>query len=74
MLLEKAWAKVFGSYQRIESGTAGAALPALTGAPSEFLFHEEILSGGSSKKDDIWRKIRDADQKNYIIGTAISSS
>jgi calpain-15 len=41
LLLEKAWAKIFGSYQRIESGTSGEALPALTGAPAEFLFHEE---------------------------------
>ena len=34
LLLEKAWAKVFGSYQRIEGGTTGEALPALAGAPA----------------------------------------
>ena len=34
-LLEKAWAKVYGSYFRIEAGTIGEAFPALTGAPSE---------------------------------------
>ena len=34
LLLEKAWAKIFGSYQRIEGGSTGEALPALTGAPA----------------------------------------
>jgi hypothetical protein len=37
MLLEKAYAKVFGSYQAIESGLTGIALNALTGAPFEYL-------------------------------------
>ena len=33
MLLEKAYAKVFGSYQAIETGLTGVALNTLTGAP-----------------------------------------
>jgi len=37
MILEKAYAKVFGSYQAIESGLSGIALNALTGAPFEYL-------------------------------------
>ena len=32
-LLEKAWAKVHGSYQQIESGHVGEVLSAFTGAP-----------------------------------------
>ena len=39
LLLEKAWAKLFGSYQRIEAGTTGEALPALTGAPCDYVLH-----------------------------------
>ena len=35
MLIEKAYAKYFGSYQLIESGTSGFAFKDLTGAPYE---------------------------------------
>jgi calpain-15 len=44
LLLEKAWAKICGSYQRIEAGTVGEALPYLCGAPSKFYYHEEMKS------------------------------
>jgi calpain-15 len=33
VILEKAWAKVHGSYQNIEGGSAPDVLSALTGAP-----------------------------------------
>ena len=33
LIVEKAWAKVYGSYQRIEAGEAGEALYPLTGSP-----------------------------------------
>ena len=34
LILEKAWAKIYGSYQRIEAGTAGEAMYPLSGCPS----------------------------------------
>lgn len=37
MLIEKAYAKIFRSYQAIESGLAGIALNNLTAAPYEYL-------------------------------------
>lgn len=37
LLLEKAYAKVFGCYQKIEQGLTGVGLNALTGAPFEYL-------------------------------------
>lgn len=40
-LLEKAWSKVYGSYQRIEAGDIREAFPALTGAPAEMLEHKD---------------------------------
>jgi calpain-15 len=48
-ILEKAWAKVFGTYQRIEGGLAGESLSALTGAPARIFLHSELPN-----IDDLW--------------------
>lgn len=42
LIIEKAWAKVFGSYQRIEAGTSGEAMRPLTGHPTKFYIHDDI--------------------------------
>lgn len=34
LILEKAWAKVFGSYEKIEAGSSREVLRALTAAPT----------------------------------------
>lgn len=42
LLIEKAWAKLYGSYAKIESGFCNEALRDLTGAPTaNFLTYEE---------------------------------
>lgn len=33
LIIEKAWAKIFGNYQRCEAGSAGEAMYPLTGHP-----------------------------------------
>lgn len=68
MILEKAWAKVFGSYQRIEAGTTGEALHPLTGCPAQFLIHDE-----RPNKDRLWKVIQDADKRNFVMCTAVAS-
>jgi hypothetical protein len=40
MLLEKCWAKVFGSYESIDSGTPTEGFRAISGAPSEYVSAE----------------------------------
>jgi len=40
ILLEKAWAKLHGSYKRIEGGLPGNALFALTGKPASRHIHD----------------------------------
>ena len=37
MLLEKCWAKVFGSYHAIDSGTPTEGFRAITGAPAQYI-------------------------------------
>jgi hypothetical protein len=39
--LEKAWAKIHGSYERIEAGFAENVLRDLTGAPSEVVHTDD---------------------------------
>ena len=51
MLLEKAWAKAFGSYQAIVSGLPGECLTTLTGAPCTFVPHGEPT---------LWSKVYEA--------------
>lgn len=68
LILEKAWAKVYGSYQRIEGGNIGEALPALTGAPTDMIMHEDIKN-----PEHLWREIKKADERQYVIATSVSS-
>ena len=39
--MEKAWAKVHGSYERVEAGFAENVFRDLTGAPSEVIQNED---------------------------------
>ena len=64
MLLEKAWAKIHGSYARIIGGQAHETLRDLTGAPAwEYLTSEE----------DTWEKIYKADKKKHIMAAGVSA-
>ena len=58
LIIEKAWAKIFGSYQRIEAGTAGEALYPLTGCPMQQFYHDEITD-----VDGFWERVVKADKK-----------
>jgi len=68
LILEKCWAKIFGSYQRIEAGTAGEAMYPLTGSPHKFLIHADF-----TRKDYIWDRIYMADKKGFPMATAVAS-
>lgn len=68
MILEKAWAKVFGSYQRIEAGTAGEAMYPMSGRPHKFFIHANVLN-----KDKLWDRILSAEQKNFPMCCSVAS-
>ena len=42
LLLEKAYAKVYGSFERIEGGKPYQAFNTLTGFPSDIIFHQTL--------------------------------
>ena len=68
--MEKAWAKIYGSYQRIEAGLTGEALPFLTGAPSGTYQHDRFYWS----PDKLWELIENADKKQYVMTTSVSTS
>ena len=73
MILEKAYAKLNGSFPKIEGGYVSEALQALTnGVPSIFEFSED-----STKKliqsGDFWTKMVSWGQKEYLMGAGSKS-
>jgi len=61
ILLEKAWAKLHGSYARTESGLPAFAATHVLGVPSITVFHSEI------EKDKFWAKILEADRRDFTL-------
>ena len=61
-ILEKAWAKVHGSYERIIDGKARETLRDLLGAPAEAF----------STKGNILDKLIDADKRDFIVTVDIA--
>jgi len=67
-LIEKAWAKLCGSYERIIMGTLDMGFIHLCGVPSLSFKCNEYLN----KQNDIWYHLQDSQRKKYIMaaGTA----
>lgn len=65
IILEKAWAKVHGSYERIEAGFAHDVMRDLTGAPSYDVDVDE---------DGLFDKLLEYDKKEYIMAASAGSS
>ena len=68
-MLEKAYAKAFGSYGMIDGGMEIEALHDLTGAPYEAY---DFTDTEKYTTDYIWKRISEADKQGYIMvaGTA----
>lgn len=65
MLLEKAWAKLHGSYERIEAGFAENVLRDLTGAPSEVIHNDNEL---------LWDKLLEGEKNKYMMAASAGST
>ena len=61
ILLEKAWAKLHGSYERIEAGFAENVMRDLTGAPTEVIESEE---------EKLWDSCVKADREGYVMAAS----
>jgi hypothetical protein len=59
LLVEKAWAKLNGCYEKTIKGVMSEALRALTGAPCEVYNHDF--------EHDLWKKIQSSDKKKYVM-------
>ena len=66
-ILEKAYAKVFASYEVVEGGKPYQAFLNLTGFPSDIIYHDEI------EPDSIWRLIQKAARKDYPMVASVNS-
>lgn len=73
LLLEKAWAKIQGSYARTESGMCSDAVAHLMGVPSKNIFHEDILKD-NTLIDKFWNKIKIADRRDFTMMAASHGS
>lgn len=61
ILLEKAWAKKFGSYFAIDAGYNSDVLTDLTGAPCRLM---------SIESEDLWEEMKQADELSYIMAAS----
>ena len=67
-LLEKAWAKVNGSYARIGCrGFMNEAFDVLTEAYTEEIYMEEYINETNNRKEILWRMLMDYFDKKYVI-------
>jgi len=69
MLMEKAWAKMHGSYLAIRSGWISEALYTMTGAP-----YETIENVNTDGVPGLFEKLYRAEQKNYAMGCGLQAA
>lgn len=63
MLLEKAWAKLYSSYKRIEAGYPEEGLHDLTGAHMQAY----RLKSADFDKEKVWTYLKEGEIKNYSM-------
>lgn len=69
LLLEKAYAKTFGSYNNIEKGLVGVAVNALTGAPYDYFQKDSKARDPKSRTqaNELWDFIQKEMKDNHLL-------
>jgi len=62
VLMEKAWAKINGNYERTQAGWQHEALRVMTGAPG----YDYLTSTHTS--EEIWAILKEADNNGFLMG------
>lgn len=72
LVLEKAWAKLFGDYKTIEAGLQRDVFQALTQAPIERFSHSQTTT--TDAKNALWNKIVAGTSEKLPMGTDTAST
>ena len=67
-LIEKAWAKLCGNYDRVATGTVDMGFIHLCGVPSIGLKHVDFVS----QQDKFWKEISAAESNKHIMTAGTS--
>ena len=63
MIMEKAWAKLHGSYSRVEGGQTAHASQHVIGLPALTFDHKDA----AQDIDSLWKKLKIFDKRNFVI-------
>lgn len=61
-IMEKAWAKIHGSYWRCDGGYTTNAFQTFAGKPAYHMYHKKLTD-----VDSLWNRIASCDSKDYCI-------
>jgi len=64
-LLEKAWAKLHGTYARSVGGLPCMAASHIMGVPAESYYHDEVTD-----HNEFFEMVKSADQRNFVMMTS----